>query len=136
MSWRSTSKSRQSGESASRLRGLVVRRFTSGAAGTRLRLYDVTEADLIRWTGVIAGVFGAIVAAPTGAMLILLDVWAAILAAWTAIRRVWNRFTRWKKEPAPASYALAGSAAAQGTAAGALVVRHHGAPLDVQIRQL
>ena len=136
MSWRSSSKRRQSDESTSRLRGFVVCRFTSGAPGTRLRMYDVTEADLIRWTGVIAGVFGGIVAAPTGAMLILLDVWAVILAAWAAIRRVWNRFTGRKKEPASATYALGGSAAAQSTAAGALIVRHHGAPLDVQIRQL
>jgi len=99
------------------------RRFTSGAAGPRFRLYGVTEADVIRWTGVIVGVFGAIVVAPSGAKLILLDAWAVLLDAWASIRRAWNRFIRRKKEPAPAVRAEAGLAVAFGVTARASVVR-------------
>jgi hypothetical protein len=96
----------------------------------------VTEADWIRWTGVIVGVFGAIVVAPNGALLILLDAWEAILAVWAAIWKAWNRLVRRKKQPAPAVYAKAGLAAAGGIAAAASVVRNHGAPREVQIRKL
>lgn len=89
----------------------------------------MTEADWIRWVGVIAGVCGAIVVWPSGAKLMLLDIWAAI-------RRAWNRFIRRKKEPAPATHALGGLAAGQSTAGGRLTVRNYGAPPEAQIRRL
>ena len=99
-------------------------------------LSGVTEADLIRWAGVIVGVFGAVVVAPSGALLILQDAWAAVRAAWSAIRTAWNRFVIRKKKPAPAVYAKAELAAAAGIAAGASVARRHGAPLAEQVRLL
>jgi hypothetical protein len=96
----------------------------------------VTEADVIRWAGVSVGVFGALIVAPTGVLLVLQDARALVLAVWSAIRNAWDRFILRKKKPAPAVYATGGVAAAKATVGGALVVRHHGAPVDEQLRLL
>lgn len=91
-----------------------------------------TEADWIRRAGVTVAIFGAIVAAPSGSLLIVLGFWAGIL-------KVQERLPRWLLggKPSPAVVqARAGLAAAFGVAAGAKVVRNENARGRVQIRQL
>lgn len=52
----------------------------------------VTEADVIRWVGVVAAVFGAVLATPEG-----------IALAWRSVknwhRKVWARGRRWLRRP-------------------------------------
>lgn len=59
-----------------------------------------TEADWIRWTGVVVGVVGAIVVAPTGALVLLSEVLDAIRRAWRVARRAAARWLPWLRRDA------------------------------------
>jgi hypothetical protein len=99
-------------------------------------LSGMIETDVVRWAGVIVGVAGAIVVAPSGARSILLTAWVGVCRTWAAIRRIWDSFVTGKKEPVPAVNVMAGLAAAHGTAGGTLALRRHGAPVEEQLRLL